>query len=351
MPQVPGEAVSTIFTMHNIMLYTLRNIQVSERVDHILYHHIMPLVPGAVDHKATDKEKEKKDKEKKLALKKRSKVEVAKEAGSIYESTGFKRKETKHTGGGGGQGVQREGRKVSGEESSKQALRNRASKSPSRISSPLKTLQQQRATRAEALKINHLALQNLFVALARDGARGLVLRDVCALLLACGVIRSTPVGGEAHGVEEEAKEDSNDVLDLDAWSFSSVVCMLLAVDLNMKPSDNYILENAANIDVTLSFIAFADGLLTIAENLPATHAIGDDALTEQLGSLLARLLAVIDRRRQQEERKRELLLAELLANSNRHDTPPHATDTPDDEGGAWEEGGEGGEEEEEEEEA
>ena len=109
MPLVPGEVVSTIYNMCNIMLYTLRNIQVSERVDHILYHHIMPLVPGAVDHKATDKEKEKKDKDKKLALKKRSKVEVAKEAGSIYESTGFKRKETKHTGGGGVRGFRERG--------------------------------------------------------------------------------------------------------------------------------------------------------------------------------------------------------------------------------------------------
>jgi hypothetical protein len=68
----------------------------------MLYHHIMPLVPGAVDSKAKDKEKEKKDKEKKkLGLKKRPKVAVAVEAGSISESAGFKRKETKHTEGGG----------------------------------------------------------------------------------------------------------------------------------------------------------------------------------------------------------------------------------------------------------
>eukprot|EP00802_Teleaulax_amphioxeia_P018475 Tamp_18668.p1 GENE.Tamp_18668~~Tamp_18668.p1 ORF type:complete len:150 (-),score=20.93 Tamp_18668:446-895(-) len=94
----------------------------------------------------------------------------------------------------------------------------------------------------------------------------------------------------------------------------------------MKRSDDYILQNAANIDVNLSFVALADGLLAIAEELPATNVAREDGLTEQLGSLLARLLAEIDRKREQEERKREAMLAEMLANSNKASpfSPPTA---------------------------
>ena len=230
----------------------------------------------------------------------------------------------------------------------------------------MKTQQQQVLERAEAVKQNYEGLRQVYAALARDGVRGVVLRDVCALLLSCGIIRSrarhaTDAGGSSRGeagVFEEEGEKTDRVggdgashataeegegggkwdlgLDEEEWSYTRVVCKLLAVDLNLKDTDNYILENAANIDVHLSFVELTDGLVKLAEDLPCSGVREGSA--DELSRLVARLLAHIDSKRATEDRKREELLASLLSNrvSGKDMSPPNEASGEGSEGDAEE---------------
>ena len=112
-----------------------------------------------------------------------------------------------------------------------------------------------------------------------------------------------------QGAADEGDADGEWDLDPDEWSYTRVVCKLLAVDLNLKDTDSYILENAANIDVHLSFVELTEGLLKLAQDLPYT-GVREEA-GDELARLLARLLADIDSKRAQEQRKQEELLAGL----------------------------------------
>ena len=298
--------------------------QVSARIDHCLFHYILPLVPP----EAKNVEQDDRGRQKGKGLKTRKAQSRSKSRGKGRDKGGGSRS-----------------RKAS-------SPRRHSASGTSRIGSPVKTQQQQVLERAEAVKQNYEGLRQVYAALARDGVRGVVLRDVCKLLLSCGIIRSrvryaTDAGGNSRGqagVCEEEGEKTDQVggggashvtaeevegngkwdLDLDEeeWSYTRVVCKLLAVDLNLQDTDNYILENAANIDVHLSFVELTDGLVKLAEDLPCSGVREGSA--DELSRLVARLLADIDSKRATEDRKREELLASLVSNrvSSKDMSPP-----------------------------
>ena len=270
---------------------------VSARIDHCLFHHILPLVPqeAKVAAEPDDRGRQKPHK-------------AGKERGEKKSETPGAKSRRKSAG--------------TGNSSPSRASTRRRSVGGSRVGSPLKSQREQAVERAEAVRWNFDGLRQVFVALARDGARGVVLRDVCSLLLSCGIIcsrasqaaRFLGAGGES-GASSVLAEEGEDryALDEDEWGYTGVVCKLLAVDLNLRDTDAYILENAANIDVHLSFVELTDGLVRLAADLP--YGGVREGFGDQLALLLERLLAEIDRKRAVEERKREELIAGLLADA------------------------------------